>query len=706
MYDSFETLPSTVILVPIVGIAVVAALLLLAKRRSALRLRSSYAWACACACPLVVALAFGATGALEGLFGDVVIGCALCAGAAGLVTQRERIGQLIAGQARAGALERLRDLLVLAAAVCCLRFAIEIPWNPEWSLIRWNYVVIECAMLAVIVAFGYFLCGRRGVGGLPGVALCVIASTAMHYVYEFRGEPIFPRDLFALTTAANVSGHYAYTLTSPMLIGLGYASLAMAALSYAYPVAERSEPAWGRALCSVFLAALTAWSGYALVTVPDYANDLQLSMLYWIEHAPLSYKAQGLLPSFVTALHDLPIRMPQGYSDEGARELQASYAQVYDASEAERRAASTQQFDELKPSVVIVMNETFDDFSRFDGLRAGYEGPSFLKGLTHTLERGNLGVSVYGGSTCNTEFETLTGVSLQAVGAGKFPYSMYDLSEMASLPKQFDELGYVTTAIHPNAPENWNRATVYPALGFQSFLDINSFGGAPWFHNGVTDKATYQLILKLLEQDAAPQFVFDVTMQNHSGYDRGNIPAARLTDVHPARLDDEEFNPLLNEYLSCIQASDQDLQWFIGQLEQLQRPVILLFFGDHQPYFSYWYNDEIFGKDEAWVDHEERIHQTVYFLWANYDIAGTPAADLVRDASPNYLGAMVADAIGAPLTEYQKAQLAARVAVPAYNEHGYEGADGVWYVRDAPTEWLPVRDDEAKLDYLALASVR
>ena len=114
----------------------------------------------------------------------------------------------------------------------------------------------------------------------------------------------------------------------------------------------------------------------------------------------------------------------------------------------------------------------------------------------------------------------------------------------------------------------------------------------------------------------------------------------------------------------------------------------------------------IFGEDEEWVDHEERIHQTVYFLYANYDVAGTPAADLVQDASPNYLGALLAGVSGAPLTDHQKAQLQARASVPAYNEHGYQGADGTWYVRDAQTEWLGVRDDQSQLDYLALEPVR
>ena len=69
------------------------------------------------------------------------------------------------------------------------------------------------------------------------------------------------------------------------------------------------------------------------------------------------------------------------------------------------------------------MNETFSDLSIYQNMHAGYNGPQFFKNLPDTLSRGTLYVSAYGGGTCNTEFEFLTGNSMSYLGSGVYPYT-------------------------------------------------------------------------------------------------------------------------------------------------------------------------------------------------------------------------------------------------------------------------------------------
>ena len=99
-----------------------------------------------------------------------------------------------------------------------------------------------------------------------------------------------------------------------------------------------------------------------------------------------------------------------------------------------------------------------------------------------------------------------------------------------SLAKDLKELGYTATAMHPQNPVNYHRDKIYQQLGFGDFLSIGDFEGAPCYHAGVCDYATYDKILDLLRTDEAPQFIFDVTMQNHGGYDYGTVPAEELTN--------------------------------------------------------------------------------------------------------------------------------------------------------------------------------
>ena len=298
------------------------------------------------------------------------------------------------------------------------------------------------------------------------------------------------------------------------------------------------------------------------------------------------------------------------------------------------------------------MNETFSDLSIYQNMHAGYNGPQFFKSLPDALARGTLYVSAYGGGTCNTEFEFLTGNSMSYLGSGVYPYTIYDLNETKNLAAQFKDLGYTTTAMHPNHGTNWNRENVYSGFGFDQFLTIEDFQNADKLRGMVTDAATYDAILEMLKTNDEPQFIFDVTMQNHSGYDTGLLPADKQLNFSI----DGESNAEVNEYLSLIEESDRALEQFIGELRELDRPVVVVFFGDHQPFVPDKYNNRWFLNEEK-ADHNMRLWTTDYIIWANYDVAGNGQESADIDLSTNYLGTEMMNLIGAPLSDYQKAQI-------------------------------------------------
>ena len=414
-----------------------------------------------------------------------------------------------------------------------------------------------------------------------------------------------------------------------------------------------------------------------------------------------SYYSQGFLPTFIVNLQSIQPKEPVGYSDEFADQILADYVERYDegVGASEQRTAASEQFASEKPCVVAIMNESFSDLSIFDGLGVGYEGPQGLKGINDALARGKFYVSAYGGGTCNTEFEFLTGIPLAYVGDGKYPYSLYDLAEAPSLARQFSELGYGTTALHPNFPTNWNRDRVYEALGFDRFLSFDAFDGDPWYHSGVSDEATYDKVLEVLSESDAPQFICDVTMQNHSSYDQNNL--GDVPQYHVDGLSDYD-NAHLSEYLACIEESDRALDEFLGRLRELDRPVVVVFFGDHQPALSSILNDALF-PDEDPASHSARTYQTTYFVWANYDVARSDQTGASETTSPAFLAAMAKEAIGAPLTDFQKAQLVARGEMPALSLLGALDAQGAWVGLDDEEALPQAFRDLACMSYLEFA---
>lgn len=572
---------------------------------------------------------------------------------------------------------RARALLV-GFAVLCGFLALELPSNPFFfPMFTHQGVYVELLVIALFVVFCWLVGQRRQPALVVPVALLFLVGVAEYFVAFFKQMPILPSDIMALSTAAAVSGGYTYAISGSVLLGLA-AVVACARVT--------SAIGWDRPLSRRPVAqnlGLAAASALALVlgfTQVSFVDTLGIKVRAW---CPLDdYQAFGFIPSFASGVQAIFVTPPEGYTTEGAEELVASYAQAWDEGEgaSERRQAAEAQFAETRPNVIVVMNETFADISQFGGCGVGYEGPQFFQNVDG-LMKGTLYVSAYGGGTCNTEFEFLTGQTLAYLGQSVYPYTLYNLEGVEALPQLFREMGYGTTAMHPNLATNWNRDVVYQTLGFERFLTLDDFEGADTLRGLVSDAATYDACLDIIRESDEPQFVFDVTMQNHSGYKTGKMPGELMTDYRPEGVDEEGVLEL-NEYVSLIEQSDIALEQLLAQLEELDEPTVVIFFGDHQAYFADNYNNR-FMQDDNELDHTMRIWATSYLVWANYDVAGAEELDADADLSTNFLGAVTLDAIGAPLSDLQKAELSLHEYLQAVNIIGYEDHTGSFQWGDA-----------------------
>ena len=621
------------------------------------------------------ALGFVEQDLLSALFLNVV----LCAG---VVFDLERARVADALRAFADRHPRIgRPLVVMVVSVCLAGafawLALEVPSNHD---LTWAYplcMLLEWGLITITMGGIYFISQRRGVPCAVEIFVLYVIGLAEYFVITFRSMPITPSDLTALSTAASVSGGYSYDVTAFCLYALGFACLGallvQVAAFYRFPKEQRTRArmgvnvAWG-----VFFLAFIVCQTLFL----DYYNTLQISVYSW---RPLeSYYRQGFLPSFISEAQEIIPSKPSGYSVDAAEELIDDYAADYDERSAddEDRAAAVEQFEQDSPTVIVIMNESFSDLSIFDEMHAGYDGPEYFNSISDALLRGTLYVSALGGGTANTEYEFLTGNSMAYLGSGVYPYTTYELSDVENLAQQFSDLGYSTVAMHPNHATNWNRENAYAELGFDEFLDIDDFEDADTLRDMVTDQATYDKILELLEDSDEPQFIFDVTMQNHSGYYTGLIPYSERVTLNI----DGTIDAAVNEYVSLIQASDEALEYFLEALEEVDEEVIVVFFGDHQPYMTSDYND-LWYDDEDDAEHTARVWQTDYVIWANYDVAGNDQVSEEQDISVNYLNALLMEVIGAPLSDYQKALLAIQEDLPLVTSVLYADSDMTLYLK-------------------------
>lgn len=603
----------------------------------------------------------------------------------------------------------VRDLVIVCASIFLTFVVLELPWNPDFLSIDPKFILVNLALVGTPIVAVYLIGGRRGVplAVLP-VAFCIL-GIAQYFLCIFKSSAIRPSDVFALQTALSVSGGFSYELGGYQVLALGICSVTVAMLSFVRPQHLLAERGRGLRLavsgaCAACGAGVLVAAGLVLGSV-SLSDDLGFTPISW--NSVATYRSQGFAASFVTLVQHARIAEPDGYTESGAEELLQKYVARYqqEAQATSAREEAERQFQETRPTVVAIMNEAFSDLSIYEELYSGYEGPSRLKSMEDALYTGYLYSSVLGGSTCNSEFEFLTGATMGFVGVENQPYVMNGFSNVPSLARQLGELGYWTSAVHPQPGSNWNRETVYQEMGFESFYDIDSFDSdAPTRHNGVEDAVTYEKVLELLESDDAPQFILDVTMQNHAPYDSFDLTEEECVD--PGM--DWISGPLVTEtteYVSLIEASDFDLADFINQLRELDRPVVIVFFGDHQPVQGETINNIVYsGEDQEDPAHYERTYQIPYLIWANYDVAGNDQTSEHLDMGINSLAAVLLDAIGAPMTDWQMAQIALLQEVPIINGYAYQTPDGTWHelggdvvdaVRDI--EWIQYLEYASKL---------
>ena len=226
-------------------------------------------------------------------------------------------------------------------------------------------------------------------------------------------------------------------------------------------------------------------------------------------------------------------------------------------------------------------------------------------------------------------------------------------------------------ATHPYNATGWERDEVYPWMGFDDCIFVDEYTGASRVRNYVSDEACVEKIISLYEQKEAetPLFVFNVTMQNHGGYQ----------DAYPNFTPDVSVDGIDNfsvsQYLSLVKLSDQSLETLISYFSGVDEKTVVVFFGDHQP--SDTVAAPILAQNGmAWNNlSEEELklrYQVPYVIWANYDIEEEQEAD----TSVNFLGAEVLTRAGVPTTAYQKFLLALKEEYPIVSPVRTVEADG------------------------------
>ena len=332
---------------------------------------------------------------------------------------------------------------------------------------------------------------------------------------------------------------------------------------------------------------------------------------------------------------------------------------------------------EVKPNILVIMDESFADLSVLGDFTTNKEVMPFINSLTENTIKGHTFSSVYGGCTADSEYEFLSGDSMISYPNGAVPYQTYlkSTTYMSTIVKNLQNFGYDTTSYHPNEASNWNRTKIYKAIGFDKTMWIGDTINPEYIRNYTSDASDFDTVINQFENKGdKPLFLFNITMQNHGGYLISDFEnEIKVTSA------DEGIYPKTEQFLTLANKTDEDVKNLLEYLKDYDEPTIVVFFGDHHPKIDSNFIEDMLGEsmDNLEIEDLQKLYQTPFFIWANYDI---PEQDNV-DISINYLSTLLCDTAGLPTTAYQEYLRALREKYPVLNGNGVIDSEGTYYTK-------------------------
>ena len=523
---------------------------------------------------------------------------------------------------------------------------------------------VTAFLFYIVMGFLFALTGSMRFSGCFLCIFSIIFSLTNYFTTTFRGIPILASDLTIMGTAMNVVGNYKYSLDltrTITLLGLITWCILL------FRVKRLRLPKGKKRISTILGSAAICFASFWIMIYTPVMTVTPMHVTVNTFRPIKSYRKNGCVLTFMRSIQLMIIHKPDGYSANAAEEIAAPYR-----SETSSGNAKT-------PNVIAIMDEAFADLQAVGDFRTSEDVMPFYHSLTKNTVKGFSYVSVFGGQTANTEFEFLTGLSKAFVPASATPYQLYIKSLLPGLTTHLGNQDYQgMLAFHPFRANGYNRDHVYPNLGFSDFISLKDLdvSASDKIRNFVSDAADFQVIIDQYEQakkkSNAPFYLFNVTMQNHSGYDQDfdNLDM-------PISIEEKCDDPELKRYLNLIHHSDTALKSLIEYFSKQKDPTVIVFFGDHEPGLSNEVYSKILGKNVEKLSAEENmnLYKTPFLIWANYDIEEQENVNI----SMNYLSTLMLESTGMKLSPFNQFLLDIHKQIPVLTTNGYFGEDGSYY---------------------------
>ena len=319
------------------------------------------------------------------------------------------------------------------------------------------------------------------------------------------------------------------------------------------------------------------------------------------------YSDYGFVYGFSTSVVGRGMNKPDDYSKETIDAIET----LVDSSKEETTVSAGKE-----PNIICILLESFIDPYDVNFLQMSEDPIPTFHSLEQNFTTGYLTVPVVGAGTANTEFEVLTGMSMQYFGTGEYPYkTILKQTDCESIASDLSKIGYGTHVVHNNTATFYSRNNAFSMMGFDTFTSKELMNITQYTPNGnwPTDDILVQETVKALDSTKdQSDFVYTITVEGHGDYPTEKIltdPAIKVTGAAT-----EESNNQWEYYVNMIHEVDDFIGDLISAVDRRGEDTIVVMFGDHLPTMGLSDSDMKSGD----------IFKTKYITWNNM---GLPKED-------------------------------------------------------------------------------
>ena len=549
--------------------------------------------------------------------------------------------------------------------------------------------VFNIVLYYMLCGFFYVIFNSKRWTAVGMMVFWYIAGLANYFVLSFRGIPIVPSDMMSASTGFSVAANYQFAI-QPVFIWNAYFMLLYAAVLWKCP--SKRQKGW--VLRTSILSAIVILTLIMAHFVVEQRTLKSFGIKNNVWDQKKGYAKNGLFFGFVLNMNSLVQDKPDDYSVSAARDIAHRYEEVYANRKKGKKKGRLVPPDGSQPNVIAIMNEAFSDLSVVGDFETNEDYMPFIHSMKDNTIKGSLYMSIFGSGTCNSEFEFLTGDSMAFLQSGIIAYTQVVSDRLPNMNAILKAQGYGgSLALHPYLATGWNRPEIYKFMEFDRYYAQDAFENPLMYRKYISDQSDFEKIEELYENREdkdKPFFLFNVTMQNHGGFDKlyDNFP-------HDIKITDSHESVQAEQYLSLIRKTDQAFEGLVEYFSKVEEPTIIVMFGDHQPSVESIFYDGLIGNRTMDGENIFLKYQTPFIIWANYDIREKN----IDRMSANYLSAWLMKEAGMKITPYQQFLLDLRKKLPVLTAMGCIDKDGNYYESPEDSPYVDMVKEYEILQY-------